>query len=301
MSGNPVCPTTKLEKLLLATDGSEFSEGAAKEAISLAKNCSSKLFAVAVVETNQEFEALAPELVEKSENKTRELLEAVKAMASKEGVDCETIAHRGENPYLFIVEEASKQKADMIIIGRRGRSGLKRLLMGSVTAKVVGHAPCNVLVVPKASKFECRNILVATDGSSYSEAAVAQAIKMAKQCGSGLTIVEVVLSELLSSMDVDTGYTQEHVEIIAKEMFGMAEKNVQALQARAEKEGTKADGLTVEGRPFEAIIEAAHKTHADLIVVGSHGRTGLNRLLMGSVAERVIGSSECAVLVVKSA
>ena len=59
----------------------------------------------------------------------------------------------------------------MIVMGRRGRTGLKRLMMGSETAKTIGHAPCNVLVVPRAAKLEFKNILIATDGSKYSAAA----------------------------------------------------------------------------------------------------------------------------------
>ena len=80
----------------------------------------------------------------------------------------------------------------MIILGRRGRTGLKRLMMGSVTARVIGHAACNVLVVPRAAKVEFKNILVATDGSKYSAAAASEAIGLAKRNGSKLTVISVV-------------------------------------------------------------------------------------------------------------
>lgn len=79
-----ICPSTRLEKLLLSTDGSEFSEGAIREAVNFAKACSSKLFAVSVVETNPEYNALAPQLVEKAEKETRQYLESLKERASKE-------------------------------------------------------------------------------------------------------------------------------------------------------------------------------------------------------------------------
>lgn len=61
---------------------------------------------------------------------------------------CETIVHQGDRPYKFIVAEAARTKADMIILGTHGRTGLKRLMMGSVTARVIGHAPCKVMVIP---------------------------------------------------------------------------------------------------------------------------------------------------------
>jgi nucleotide-binding universal stress UspA family protein len=142
------CSTMGFEKLLLATDGSESAEAAIQEAINIAKVCSSMLFVVSVVEVNAEYEALAPQIVEKAENETREHLDAVKARAEKEGIICETIAHQGEEPFQFIVDEAKKKKTEMIVMGSHGRTGLKRLMMGSVTARVIGHAPCKVLVVP---------------------------------------------------------------------------------------------------------------------------------------------------------
>ena len=136
------------EKILLATDGSESAQAAIREAINIAKICSNRLFVISVVEVNPEYEALAPQIVEKAENETREHLDSVKEQAETEGIKCETIAHRGEEPFKFIVDEAKKKKADMIIMGSHGRTGLKRLMMGSVTARVIGHAPCKVLVVP---------------------------------------------------------------------------------------------------------------------------------------------------------
>ena len=142
------CSMMGFEKLLLATDGSESAQAAIQEAINIAKVCSNKLFVISVVEVNPEYEALAPQVVEKAENEAREHLDSVKVRAEKEGITCETIAHQGEEPFNFIVDEAKIKKADMIIMGSHGRTGLKRLMMGSVTARVIGHAPCKVLVVP---------------------------------------------------------------------------------------------------------------------------------------------------------
>lgn len=291
------CPT-KLEKLLLSTDGSEFSEGAVREAISLAKRCSSKLLAVSVVETNPEYEAIAPQLVEKAEKETRRILESIKERASKEGVDCDIIARQGEDVYQYITEEASKNKASMIIMGRRGRKGLKRMIMGSETARVIGHSPCSVLVVPRAARIEYKNILVATDGSRYSEAAVSEAVEIAKRCGSSLVIISVVPSDTESPFDIV--HSEMHKGLISDEESKAAEKNVKSAKTMAEKEGISVSGFILAGRPYDAIIETAKENRTDLIIVGSHGRTGLAKLLMGSVTERVIGLSECAVLVVKS-
>jgi len=147
MGESPVCPIGGLRKVLLAVDGSLHSEAALREAIGIAKACTTKLWILSVIEVNPEFESLAPLLVEKAEQETRGLLDSMKKSAEKEGIECETLVHEGEEPYEFIVDEAEKKQVDMIIMGRHGRKGLKRLLMGSVTSKVIGHAPCSVLVV----------------------------------------------------------------------------------------------------------------------------------------------------------
>lgn len=142
------CSIIGFKKLLLATDGSESAGAAITEAINIAKVCSSKLFVLSVVEVNPEYEALAPNVVEKAETGTKEHLESVKQKAEKKGIHCEIISHQGEEPYRFIVDEATRKKVDIIVMGSHGRTGLKRLMMGSVTARVIGHAPCKVLVVP---------------------------------------------------------------------------------------------------------------------------------------------------------
>ena len=142
------CSIIGFEKLLLATDGSESAEAAIQEAINIAKVCSSRLYVLSVVEVNPEYEALAPNIVEKAETETKDHLDSVRKRAEKEGISCEIISHQGEEPYRFIVDEATKIKADMIVMGSHGRTGIKRLMMGSVTSRVIGHAPCKVLVVP---------------------------------------------------------------------------------------------------------------------------------------------------------
>ena len=293
-----LCPTAKIEKLLLPTDCSEFSEGAIREAVNLAKTCSSKLFIISVIETNPEYESIAPQLIEKAEKETRQHLESVKNRAAKEGVDCEIIARQGEDPYKYIVDEAAKHQVSMIIMGRRGRKGLKRLMMGSVTAKVIGHSPCNVLVVPRAARLEFRKILVATDGSKYSNAAASEAVAIAKRCGANLIAASVVPYESISPLGIV--HSEMQWELVTQESRKAAESNIKNVKEIAEKEDVKIEELILEGRPYEAIINAAKEKRVDLIVVGSHGRTGLDRLLMGSVTERIIGHAECAVLVVKA-
>ena len=146
--GEWVCPLVKHERVLVAVDGSKYSEMAFTQAINIAKTCKSSLFAISVISLYPETLARAPVLVEAMERETREILERAKNQAAKENVPCETIVHEGGQPHEFIVKEAKEKKIDLIVMGTHGRTGLKKLLMGSVAERVIGHAPCSVLVVP---------------------------------------------------------------------------------------------------------------------------------------------------------
>jgi nucleotide-binding universal stress UspA family protein len=279
MTNGPTCPIGKLEKLLLATDRSEYSEGAVREAISFAKTCSSRLTVLSVLETNPEYETIGSKFFEQEEKEALQHLESIKARAAKEGVNCDTTLLEGEGPANSIIDFATEKKVDMIIVGRRGRKGLAKLLIGEVASKVIGHAPCKVLVVPRAAVIGYKNILVATDGSVHGNAAVSEAIAIAKRTGSKLIALSAMRDE------------SERVE---------ATKHARTAVELAQKEGVAAEALTPLGRSFNTIVETAGGRGVDLIVMGNYGKTGVKKLLMGSATEKVIGTAGCAVLVVKA-
>jgi len=134
------------KNIVLAYDGSKFSNKALQEAISLAKSSGGSLLILSVVDITDEFEAEAPGLTDKmTEKLLRSAQKALeKAVAAK--VKAKVEVHVGD-AYEMIVETARKKKADIIVMGSHGRTGLTRLLMGSVTSRVIGHAPCSVIVV----------------------------------------------------------------------------------------------------------------------------------------------------------
>jgi hypothetical protein len=279
MESAPICPIARLEKLLVATDETEFSEGAIREAIGFAKKCSSKLYALFVLETNPEYETIGSSVYEMEEAEAHARLESIRSRAFEEGLVCETIFHHGTDPYRHIVDEAVEKGVDMIIMGRRGRRGLMKVLMGEVAAKVIAHAPCKVLIVPRAARIAYRTILVATDGSFHGKAAVTEAISVAKRCGSSLVVVSVARS----GNDV-----------------GEAQALARGAVELAAKEGIAVEQVTPIGRPDEMILETAGGRAADLIVMGAYGKTGLRKLLMGSSTEKVLSHAGCAVLVAKA-
>jgi len=281
MSAYQECPVAKMEKLLLASDGSEFSQGAIREAINLAKTCSSKLYVISVAEVPdiREFADTYPvAAVDQLETAVRQHLESVKEMAEKEGIVCEIILSRGPEPSKYIVDEASKNNVELIIMGRHGRTGITRIMMGSVTAKVIGDTPCKVMVVPRFSRISLEKILVPTDGSIFSDLASREAVSIAKRVGSSLIALSVYKKDA---------------------NFELAEASVGILKELAEREGVKVEALTLKGEPHEVIVDTVEKKQAGFMVIGSHGRSGLERLLMGSVTERVIGHAGCPILVVR--
>ncbi len=142
------CPLSKGERILVAVDGSQCSEKALEQALSMGKVCNSTLFAVSVIEMYPESLGVAYQLEEKMEKEARAILEGVKQKAGRENIQCETIVHMGARPDQLIVQEARDKKVDLIVLGTHGRTGLKKLLMGSVAERVIGHAPCAVLVTP---------------------------------------------------------------------------------------------------------------------------------------------------------
>ncbi|MGO8763272.1 MAG: universal stress protein [Desulfobaccales bacterium] len=281
-------PSAPFPKILVCTDGSPESEGAITAALHLAKTTGSTVFVLEVLfylagYEMQSPDTLAPpvvnlELMRVQETAARERLEARQAEAAKEGVSLEPRIRTSPSAYEGILEEAGALQPDLIIMGRHGYTGLTRLLMGSVTARVIGHSPANVLVVPQGVPLSFKRILMASDGSAFSEAAWAEALSLAKAMGSALIGVAVATSD----RDIAT-----------------ATGAVRSLEAAATEQDIPVDTMIPVGRPEEGIVKAAEFKQASLIIVGSHGRTGLKRLLMGSVAERVIGHARCPVLVVK--
>jgi universal stress protein E len=278
MASNALSQNGMLNRVLVATDGSDYSSGAIRTGVALAKSRGARLIGLSITLYNPEYSTLVPNLQEEAEKRARE---ALKSFVEAAGGSAEATTREAFDPAAGIVAGARENSADIIVIGRRGKRGLARMMVGDATAKVIGHATCPVLVAPRAARLWEKRILLATDGSNFSEAAAGAAGHLAKQAGLPVTVVSVT--------------TVSHSEARRKE----AEQAVAAKVEQLKSIGLNAEGKVVEGRPDEAIVKLAEDVAADLIVMGSHGRTGLSKILLGSVVERVIGQANCPVLVVR--
>jgi nucleotide-binding universal stress UspA family protein len=235
---------------------------------------------VQALDVKGEFQAGGPDLRVSLEQEVQKNLEEIKAAADKLEVPLETVAPVDQPAHAAIAAAAEKVQPDLVIMGRRGKhQGLAAIFMGSVTARVIGRSPVNVLVVPRGGSIGFQRILIASDGSAHSERAWEHALAMAKKAGSRLIAVAVA---------------PEEGDII------QAKALVHKMLTTANRAGMPLKGVSPQGvAPDAGIIHQAVKNEVDLIILGSHGRTGLKKLLMGSVTERVIGQAPCPVLVVK--
>ncbi|MBI5162868.1 MAG: universal stress protein [Magnetospirillum sp.] len=273
-------PLGRIERILLATDGSGYSVGAVAVAIALAGKTGARLTALTAVLQSPELDAMEPGVDRKVAAEAGAILDQVVVQAATGGVDCARLIKTGNDPYREILAGAEEVNADLLVLGRRGRRGLARMMLGDATAKVIGHAPCDVLVVPEAARL-WSGILVAVDGSRFSDAAAVAAARMAQRTGAPLTVLSVEVPDHSDSRRAEAGKTVDRVLRLLSQ------------------DGVKATGTVERGATAPTIVATAAAAGADLIVMGTHGRTGLGRLLFGSNAERVINQAGGSVLVVK--
>jgi len=269
------------ERILLATEHTEFDSGAERVAFDIAKVCGIPLAAVLPVVSNPEYEAIAPEIAARAEQEAASRIADLRGKAEAAGVRMEIVARRGEEPYSEIVQEAGQRNADLIVLRRRGkRSFLSDLLVGEMVTKVVAHAPCSVLLVPRACQIWSRGVLAAVDTSPNSGHVASVAAKAAKQCGLPLHIVSILAHDSPAARAATEG-TLAHARAVA------AAAGVPA----------PASSMLI-GKPFEQILSAAKDRNTDLIVMGRHGESNVIRAPFGGTTQKVIGLADTPVLVV---
>jgi nucleotide-binding universal stress UspA family protein len=195
-----------------------------------------------------------------------------------------------------IVESADRLGADLIVVGSTGAKGLRRLLLGSVATAVVRHSHGSVLVARRAP--DSGVVLLAVDFSPASDPAAELAAEEARRRGARLVLVHSVemLSPELAFAEPGALPPTALVAIPPDEMIEAARQRLTDLLAALSVEG---DAEVVAGHPAEGIVRLAAERRAELVVVGTSGRTGLDRLLLGSVATTVVRDASCPVLVAR--
>lgn len=271
------------DRILLATQHTDFDVGAERVAFEMAKACGLRVAAVLPMVTNSELEATAPEVVARAEEMMFARLTALRAAAASMGVEVAARVRRGDEPWHEIIDEAHEIGADLVVARRRGKqSFLARMMVGEMVGRVATLSPCSVLLVPRACRLWSRRVLAGVDGSPVAARVAATAAAVATHYRVPLTIASVAVHD--SAGEKSAG-----------------DSAVAAAVAVARRAGAVCEGRTLTGRPADAIVAAAGETGADLIVVGRDGESGHRvRRVLGGTAHRTIGLAACPVLVVKA-
>lgn len=286
----------KYKKILVAYDGSDTAKNALAVSAKLAKQDNSWIKVLAVVPPYAGDLALigVTNIKETIEGPGEKLLAEAREIADQEGVHVLTNLAQGE-PFERISAIAEDENCDLIVMGRQGISHFERDLMGSVTARVIGHTARNVLVVPETFQWNGQwgAILVATDGSVSSEAAYEEALQTAKLRSARIAAISVV------KIDASKEFVA-FAQAASRELEMKAHSIVNDFKQRAAEMGLHVETFVKLGEPHQAITALARELKVTAIVMNTYGKTGIKRLLMGSVTQRTIGYADCPVLVIHS-
>ncbi|WP_459192793.1 universal stress protein [Halosimplex sp. J119] len=282
------------DRILVPVDGSEASERAVKYGLMLADD-DATVHALAVVDRSavpDDFGDSSPgDQIEAAARETAQsALDAATAACSDAGIaTTETIAVG--HPADEIAAYASANEVDLAVIGAHARGRLARFLRRSVARQVAQQSSVPVLIVRAdgpGADGGIRRILLASDGSESAERARDYAFDLAAAHDATVHGLYVIDSRFGSGGALH-GFLERQGETIGD-----------ALRARGAQEGVDVAPATREGEPEQEILEFADEQDVDLIVVGTHGRTGIDRFVMGSVATAVVRGASRPVLTVRA-
>ncbi|MGI6657530.1 MAG: universal stress protein [Desulfobulbus sp.] len=274
---------SEAKTLLLATDGSEYSEGAAREAIFWSRFCGARLIVLHVITSHAESIAAANFALRRGQQELSEHLDRIHALAREHGVPTEVVVVGNSAPEQAIIEQAQLHRADMILMGRHGRSRRFSLPLGKMTAKVIARGFPRVLVAPSKTPSPGSHLLLAFDDSPNSREAAAEAFAMSRSCQPPEKIT--VLS--VSAREEEREQARQRVESVC-------------ARARELDLPVPCEPLVRVGDPAKCIVQAGRDQAVDMILIGGWTRGGVISLLKSHVTENVIGQTECAVLVISS-
>lgn len=291
----------KPEHVLAVTDFSEAADVALRQASGYARMVGAKLTVLHVVPDFVRANPLFPQgseedidtEVELEKRALDELGPRVKDVTGRPDYELELAVRIGRVD-VAVVRFAEERDVDVVVIGATGRTGLARLLLGSTAERVVRYAHASVLVARDAPTTS--RVLVATDLSDAALPAVERAKAEAEWRGAKLELLHVIdLSSLgwAAAAGPLGGMAMPLPNERLEQMRRLATETLRAVG------GPDAGVHVVEGTPSRAIVATAEALKVDLVVVGTHGRTGLSRMALGSVAESVVRSAPCAVLVAR--
>jgi nucleotide-binding universal stress UspA family protein len=295
----------KLSNILFPTDFSPCADQAMEHAVYLSRKYGAELHIlnassihVEIADYSGYVEKINAELKEAAINNINSAIKAHKADDLKiKQVLC---SPKPAGP--MIIQYAGTQGIDLIVMGTHGRRGLGHLFLGSIAEEVVRLAPCPVFTVRELKEpmpvEEIERILVPIDFSDHSKKALRYAKEMAAIYGARLQLLHVIEEPIYPAF-----YTTAHnaVSFTSKpDVRAEAEKEMERFLKETSGTDFAADINVINGRAARDIVKFAESNATDLIVIATHGLTGIKHLLMGSVAEKVVRLAPCPVFTMKT-
>ena len=289
--------------VLVATDFSEYSKVALDICLGVSKCMKTKLY---VLHTIEKFPHDYKHLLSSARHTNmkqkleEEAMEKIKAMIPGELLEKEDIVPvvRFGKPFIEIIQIAKEKKVDLLAVGTHGRAGVDRVILGSVAERIVRKAGCSVMVIRGKKYVGFKRIIVPIDFSDCSRRALEYAAATARAHSSKLTILHV-FEESFVKPYVNAANSEEEANEIIKEIERVNDSKYDEFLKTIDLEGVDYEKLLIKGIPETEIVEIAMEQQANLIVMGTHGRSGIKHLLIGSTAEEVVRTVHCDIIIVK--
>ncbi len=288
-------PRAPLTSIVVGIDPSPHSRQALDRAVRIPLQMGASLDLVYVVDGER-----SPETVAEREGEARQLLEDARASAQRllpsSGTHDVVTSFAWGTPFAVIADRAHHSRADLVVVGRHGERRFRDLVIGSTTERVIRKGSVSVLVVAAPPETTYRRPLVAVDMSDSSRLALQLAARI---CDPNLDAIDVVhVISVPSRLHVGGGELVPSLERRRDELEQSVREQLLTFLAAVDA-GVRWNVTVKCGEPREVILDEARQRRADLLALGTKGRTGLARVLLGSVAEGVIRGAGCDVLVAR--
>jgi len=265
------------QEILIATDGSDLASIAADQGLAVAEQLGANVHVLSVADDGSHSRSVRYH----RRNDHREAVERIADSAAERDVVAE-VAVRDGRPHREILAYADEYAVDLLVLGTHGRTGVRRWILGSVATSVLRESRRPVLTVSTTAtglprRFD--DILIATDGRHGADAAIDRGIALADAYGATVHALYVVDD------------TISRLPAVLEEFERLGSRATANVETRATTRGLDAIRAIERGVPHSEIVEYADARSIDLLVVGTEGRTGLDRLAVGSVSQRVVGSA----------
>jgi len=285
-------------QILLAVDSSPASMRAARETAARPWPSGTSVQVISIVEPIFGWDA--PDLDEALHQSGRATVEQAADYLKAAGLETHTAVLTGD-PKTLIAKEAEGLNIDLVVIGANSTHGVMQYLLGGVARAVARLATCSVEIVRRVPGPEPLSILLATDGSDCSNAAVRSVTARPWPEGTAFRILSIV--EPSAPLLHPPYFSEKAMEAMLEKDMRRAQEAVAVAERIFCAAGIRASTIVAvpSATPKELILSEAAEWCADMIVVGSHGRRGMDRLLLGSVSEAVALHAQCSVEIIRRA